>query len=63
MLLSDCDILSYPLETTGMASSSLDPPVGVTRPVVFFDVSIGETPAGRIKMGEFRSFPTCPSMI
>jgi len=32
--------------------TSLDAPSGFTRPVVFFDVSIGETPAGRIKMGE-----------
>ncbi|ORY21330.1 cyclophilin-like domain-containing protein [Naematelia encephala] len=35
-----------------MASSSLDAPPGVTRPVVFFDVNIGETPAGRIKMAD-----------
>jgi hypothetical protein len=35
-----------------MASTSLDPAPGVTRPVVFFDVNIGETPAGRIKIGE-----------
>lgn len=34
-----------------MASSSLEAPPGVTRPVVFFDISIGETPAGRVKMG------------
>ncbi|WVQ79903.1 peptidyl-prolyl cis-trans isomerase H [Cryptococcus sp. DSM 104549] len=34
-------------------ASSLDPPAGVTRPVVFFDVSIGETPAGRIKIELF----------
>ncbi|WVW78265.1 peptidyl-prolyl cis-trans isomerase H [Kwoniella bestiolae CBS 10118] len=34
-------------------ASSLDPPAGVTRPIVFFDVSIGETPAGRIKMELF----------
>ncbi|OCF30757.1 peptidyl-prolyl cis-trans isomerase 11 [Kwoniella heveanensis BCC8398] len=32
-------------------ASSLDAPAGVTRPIVFFDVSIGDTPAGRIKMG------------
>lgn len=32
--------------------SSLDPPAGHTRPIVFFDVSIGDTPAGRIKMGK-----------
>ena len=35
-----------------MASSSLDAPAGVIRPIVFFDVSIGETHAGRIKMGQ-----------
>jgi hypothetical protein len=35
-----------------MASTSLDPPAGVTRPVVFFDINIGETPAGRIKIGK-----------
>jgi len=34
-----------------MASTSLDAPAGVTRPVVFFDINIGETPAGRIKIG------------
>lgn len=28
-----------------------DAPEGVTRPIVFFDVTIGDTPAGRIKMG------------
>ncbi|KAE8540493.1 hypothetical protein D1P53_003439 [Cryptococcus gattii VGV] len=33
--------------------SSLDPPAGHTRPIVFFDVSIGDTPAGRIKMELF----------
>lgn len=33
-------------------SSSLDAPAGVTRPIVFFDITIGDTPAGRIKMGE-----------
>lgn len=32
--------------------ASLDPPAGVTRPIVFFDINIGETPAGRIKMGK-----------
>jgi len=35
-----------------MASTSLEPPAGVTRPVVFFDINIGETPAGRIKIGK-----------
>ena len=39
-------------KSLNMASSSLDAPAGVTRPVVFFDVSIGETHAGRIKMGQ-----------
>lgn len=34
-----------------MASSNLEPAAGVVRPVVFFDIQIGETPAGRIKMG------------
>ncbi|KAL7419184.1 Peptidyl-prolyl cis-trans isomerase-like 1 [Cryptotrichosporon argae] len=34
-------------------SSSLDAPAGVTRPVVFFDVSIGDISAGRIKMELF----------
>lgn len=34
-----------------MSSNSLDAPAGVVRPVVFFDIQIGETPAGRIKMG------------
>ncbi|KAK4688855.1 peptidyl-prolyl isomerase H (cyclophilin H), partial [Tremellales sp. Uapishka_1] len=34
-------------------SNPLDAPSGVTRPVVFFDVSIGDTPAGRIKMELF----------
>lgn len=33
-------------------SSSLDAPPGVTRPIVFFDITIGDTPAGRIKMGK-----------
>lgn len=33
--------------------SSIDPPAGHTRPIVFFDISIGDTPAGRIKMGMF----------
>lgn len=33
-------------------ATSIDAPPGITRPVVFFDVSIGETPAGRIKMGK-----------
>jgi len=37
-----------------MASTSAEPAAGVTRPVVFFDITIGETPAGRIKMGEWR---------
>jgi len=31
----------------------MDAPSGVTRPIVFFDVQIGETPAGRIKMELF----------
>jgi hypothetical protein len=35
-----------------MASTNLDAPAGVVRPVVFFDIQIGETPAGRIKMGK-----------
>jgi peptidyl-prolyl isomerase H (cyclophilin H) len=30
-----------------------EPPAGHVRPVVFFDVSIGDTPAGRIKMELF----------
>ncbi|RSH92334.1 Peptidyl-prolyl cis-trans isomerase H [Saitozyma podzolica] len=30
-----------------------EPPAGYVRPIVFFDVSIGETPAGRIKMELF----------
>ena len=38
-----------------MASSSLDAPPGVVRPVVFFDIAIGDTPAGRIKMGQLPS--------
>ena len=33
-------------------ATSLEPPAGITRPVVFFDVAIGDTPAGRIKIGE-----------
>ncbi|TYJ53071.1 peptidyl-prolyl cis-trans isomerase H [Cryptococcus floricola] len=33
--------------------STFDPPAGHTRPVVFFDIHIGETPAGRIKMELF----------
>ncbi|RSH82578.1 Peptidyl-prolyl cis-trans isomerase H [Apiotrichum porosum] len=33
--------------------ASLDAPAGVTRPIVFFDVTIGDTPAGRIKMELF----------
>ncbi|UOH84297.1 hypothetical protein LQV05_001092 [Cryptococcus neoformans] len=33
--------------------SSIDPPAGHTRPIVFFDISIGDTPAGRIKMELF----------
>ncbi|ADV24416.1 peptidyl-prolyl cis-trans isomerase H [Cryptococcus gattii Ru294] len=33
--------------------SSFDPPAGHTRPIVFFDISIGDTPAGRIKMELF----------
>jgi hypothetical protein len=32
---------------------NMDAPSGVTRPIVFFDVQIGETPAGRIKMELF----------
>lgn len=35
----------------------LDAPEGVTRPIVFFDVNIGDTPAGRIKMGACSSPP------
>ncbi|EJT51599.1 hypothetical protein A1Q2_02774 [Trichosporon asahii var. asahii CBS 8904] len=35
-------------------SSSLDAPAGVTRPIVFFDITIGDTPAGRIKMATSR---------
>ncbi|KAL7415193.1 cyclophilin-like domain-containing protein [Mrakia frigida] len=31
----------------------MDAPSGFTRPIVFFDVQIGETPAGRIKMELF----------
>ncbi|KLT39776.1 hypothetical protein CC85DRAFT_288191 [Cutaneotrichosporon oleaginosum] len=31
----------------------LDAPEGVTRPIVFFDVNIGDHPAGRIKMELF----------
>ncbi|RXK40892.1 peptidyl-prolyl cis-trans isomerase H [Tremella mesenterica] len=30
-----------------------EPPPGVTRPIVFFDIMIGDTPAGRIKMELF----------
>lgn len=43
-------------------SNALDAPPVVTRPVVFFDVSIGETPAGRIKMGELANvaIPSSP---
>jgi hypothetical protein len=33
-----------------MAAPSTAPPAGHTRPIVFFDVNIGETPAGRLKM-------------
>jgi peptidyl-prolyl isomerase H (cyclophilin H) len=28
-----------------------EPPAGHVRPVVFFDITIGDAPAGRIKMG------------
>jgi len=34
-----------------MSNPALEPPAGVTRPIVFFDIMIGDTPAGRIKMG------------
>lgn len=34
-----------------MSAATLDAPAGVTRPIVFFDIMIGDTPAGRIKMG------------
>jgi peptidyl-prolyl isomerase H (cyclophilin H) len=30
-----------------------DAPEGHTRPVVFFDINIGETPSGRVKMELF----------
>ncbi|CDZ98603.1 ppih_crynb ame: full=peptidyl-prolyl cis-trans isomerase h short=ppiase h ame: full=rotamase h [Phaffia rhodozyma] len=33
--------------------ASFEPPAGHTRPVVFFDIQIGETPAGRIKIELF----------
>jgi peptidyl-prolyl isomerase H (cyclophilin H) len=37
-----------------MSSSAIpDPPEGHVRPVVFFDINIGETPSGRIKMELF----------
>lgn len=37
-----------------------DAPSGHTRPVVFFDVQIGETPAGRIKVELFSDVvPRC----
>jgi hypothetical protein len=47
-----------------MASNSLDAPAGVTRPVVFFDINTGETPAGRIKIGK-STFTTyhCPTIL
>jgi len=57
-LESTCPLVHYPsfIPTFNynqriMASTSLEPPAGVTRPVVFFDINIGETPAGRIKIG------------
>lgn len=39
----------------------LDAPEGVTRPIVFFDVNIGDHPAGRIKMGTFFLLTTFPA--
>lgn len=33
----------------------LDAPDGVTRPIVFFDINIGDTAAGRIKMGAYEA--------
>lgn len=52
---------SVHLHSSTMASSSLDAPSGVTRPIVFFDINIGDTPAGRIKMGEWGFLQTDPT--
>lgn len=60
----DLHFPSPPSSTTSITPSSaamapLDAPEGVTRPVVFFDIQIGDQNAGRIKMGESKRCRRC----